>query len=242
MQGKVSIRVEDVLPTTGAVLRRQGIPKTADPDVRLVSLANESIVSYREKAKPIGMVREISKEEFDTVYNGEGNNAAETPLDDIYMQADSLMLFAVTVGEPLSVEISHLFETNDYAKAGMLDATASEGAEMAALVLVRHCRQQLTADGRFDASSGILDFSPGYCGWHVSGQKKLFAHLQPGEIGIELSESCLMRPLKSISGVIVAGRKTIFGFDDCFPFCAECETHSCQDRARAVLEHQYGQH
>ena len=82
--------------------------------------------------------------------------------------------------------------------------------------------------------AGILRFSPGYCGWHVSAQKKLFEYLKPEEIGIGLNESCLMQPLKSISGVIFTGRMEIFEFDDNYPFCSDCTDHACRDRARTI--------
>ena len=49
-------------------------------------------------------------------------------------------------------------------------------------------------------------FSPGYCGWHVSEQPKLFSLFgEPQPCGIELTDSCLMLPIKSVSGVIGIG-------------------------------------
>jgi hypothetical protein len=43
-----------------------------------------------------------------------------------------------------------------------------------------------------------------------------------------------MQPLKSVSGVIVAGRIEIFEFDDVFSFCSGCATHDCRDRIRSL--------
>jgi cobalamin-dependent methionine synthase I len=48
-------------------------------------------------------------------------------------------------------------------------------------------------------------FSPGYCGWNVSEQHKLFKLLPTGECGIRLTDSSLMQPIKSISGIIGIG-------------------------------------
>ncbi len=49
-------------------------------------------------------------------------------------------------------------------------------------------------------------FSPGYCGWHVSEQKKLFPLFPSAEpCGIRLTDSSLMLPIKSVSGVIGLG-------------------------------------
>ena len=49
-------------------------------------------------------------------------------------------------------------------------------------------------------------YSPGYCGWHVSEQQKLFP-LFPiaAPCGIRLTDSSLMVPIKSVSGVIGTG-------------------------------------
>jgi hypothetical protein len=48
-------------------------------------------------------------------------------------------------------------------------------------------------------------YSPGYCEWHVSEQQKLFSLLPRGFCGVTLTESSLMQPIKSISGVIGIG-------------------------------------
>ncbi len=75
-------------------------------------------------------------------------------------------------------------------------------------------------------------FSPGYCRWDIVEQRKLFGLLggeSDGELreprcGIMLNDSCLMYPIKSISGVIGVGEKvltkkygcSICGRTDCY--------------------------
>ncbi len=234
MRKTVAVQVDDVVPAMRPVLRSQGVPEDVAPDERMARLVKESVSIYRDLVDPVGIVMEISKRDFETVYRGEGMNEDETPLGNIYGSSDSLALFAVTVGERVCHEISRLFDNNDPALGSMLDSAASEGTEMAAGVVETYYRRHLNDTGWLDGSAGTLQFSPGYCGWHISAQKKLFEFLRPGEIGIELGESFLMRPLKSISGVIVAGPKEIFSFDNDFPFCRECDTNSCRDRIRDV--------
>ena len=47
--------------------------------------------------------------------------------------------------------------------------------------------------------------SPGYCHWNVSEQKKLFA-LLPGDCcNVTLMDSCLMIPIKSVTGIMGLG-------------------------------------
>lgn len=49
-------------------------------------------------------------------------------------------------------------------------------------------------------------FSPGYCGWHVSEQHKLFSLFPaPEPCGVRLTPSALMMPIKSVSGIIGLG-------------------------------------
>lgn len=48
-------------------------------------------------------------------------------------------------------------------------------------------------------------FSPGYCGWHVSEQQKLFPIFHGQTAGVRLTDSSLMMPIKSISGIIGLG-------------------------------------
>lgn len=72
-----------------------------------------------------------------------------------------------------------------------------------------------TADRMEDALGTLLEplgwkhtnrFSPGYCGWHVSGQHDLFAMFPDGQpCGVTLTPSALMLPIKSVSGVIGLG-------------------------------------
>lgn len=66
-------------------------------------------------------------------------------------------------------------------------------------------------------------FSPGYCGWDVEEQRKLFALLPYNALDIQLSESCMMSPIKSISGFIGIGEQVEtnrYG-------CLVCELQTC---------------
>jgi len=49
-------------------------------------------------------------------------------------------------------------------------------------------------------------YSPGYCQWPVSDQHKLFSFFHENICGVSLTDSSLMHPVKSISGVIGIGK------------------------------------
>lgn len=232
----IRISSSDVMPSMAAVLRTQGFPPDATPDDRTRSMLEQSLAIFTEVARPEGILMEIRKDDFAVIYDGEGQNDKDAPLPAIAEASNELALFAVTLGERISGEISRLFAENEFALGSLLDSAASEGAEMAAEKVESYYRGMLTGTGRFDKSSGLMRFSPGYCGWHISGQRRLFERLRPESIGVKLRQSYLMDPLKSVSGVIVVGPRRIFQFDDDFSFCDKCQTHSCRDRIKAMMD------
>ncbi len=236
MRGIISIAVCDILPSVSIILQNQGVSREVNPDERTIDLAKKSISLLEDISQPRGILMEISPDDFALIYNSGLNNEIDTPLKCIYSSAGNLAVFAVTLGEETDREISRLFNDKEFALGSMLDSAASEAAESAALKIESCYKDSLIKAGQWDSSLGLLRFSPGYCGWHLSSQGKLFETLRPQDIGIELNDSFLMKPLKSVSGVIVSGRKEIFRFDDIYTFCAECKTHSCRDRIRTMFE------
>ena len=235
MQMTFHIPVPSVVPTIESVLRAQGVPAAVTPSDQVNLLAERAASIYTTLARPAGIAREIPLEQFQHVLVGEGRNSSSTPVENTARRAEKLALFVVTVGADLTQEIQQLFRRQDFPLAAMLDAHASEGAELAAAQLEGRFVESLTAAGHHDTAWRTIRYSPGYCGWHVSGQRRLFEFLQPESIGVTLRESFLMDPLKSISGVLITGEKEIFDFDNTFPFCDDCVTWSCRDRINAIL-------
>jgi hypothetical protein len=233
-----SIPIEEVLPPVAAVLEGQGIPRWKQANGITLQLARDAVELYREKARPVGAGVEIAKDAFKPVFEGEGRNEPDSPVGPIFQASENLALFAVTIGQEICSEIRRLFRTNDFALGSMLDSAASEGTELTARAVEKLYLRHLKDFGFQIKGTGVLRFSPGYCGWHISAQKKLFDALHPSEIGITLNESHLMQPLKSISGVIISGEKNIFYFDDTFSFCRDCAEHSCRERIHAVTDHE----
>jgi hypothetical protein len=69
-------------------------------------------------------------------------------------------------------------------------------------------------------------YSPGYCGWDVSEQHKLFRLVPDNFCGIKLTESALMDPVKSISGIIGIGESVRYN-----PYrCSLCDMKNCAYR------------
>jgi hypothetical protein len=234
MRERFTLEAAAVPPDRATVYRLQGIPEHVEPRERVRRLADGAIERYAALAEPLALCQEISREAFEPILRGEGRNAPRTPLDTIVPRAGRLALFVVTLGEAVSREIDDLFDRNEPALAHALDAVASERADRAAEMVGEHFRLRLRTEGVPESSTHVLPYSPGYCGWHVTGQRKLFEFLGPEEIGVTLNVSCLMKPLKSVSGVLVAGERDVHEFDDDFDFCDVCTTHPCRERIASL--------
>jgi len=218
-----------------AVLENQGIPRGKSVSRAIEDLYTAARVLLTQHAAPAGVLREITRPEFAAVYQGAGRNDSQTPVADIFPRAEALTLFAVTLGPAVSHEIARLFASGGFALGAMLDAAASAAADQLVQVVQRRLARQLAAEKRSTPETAVLAYSPGYCGWHISGQRKLFDFLQPEPIGVTLSESFLMQPLKSVSGVVLAGPREIHRFEMSYPCCARCQTRACRGRIRDVF-------
>jgi len=236
MKRTLHVSLEQTVPSMQAILKGQGIPSWKQHDGRAKRIAEDAISIYRENARPVGIILEITKQEFQKIFEGEGRNEDDSPVKLIYEGSDDLALFAVTIGERICSEIARLFQANDFAVGSMLDTAASEGTELAAQVVENRHKEYLIESDKSNSRNAVLRFSPGYCGWHISAQKKLFSALHPLDIGITLNDSYLMQPLKSISGVIISGKKEIFYFDDTFSFCRDCDEHTCRERIQTIID------
>lgn len=139
--------------------------------------------------------------------------------------SSAFAFFVATAG----MEFEHLQEElkteGDMVSIFIADAMGSVIAEKAADCMELALQKTL-------ASSGLKHtnrFSPGYCGWHVSQQHLLFSHFPtPQPCGITLSESSLMTPIKSVSGIIGIGA-TVRHLDYT---CGLCDYKDCYKRRK----------
>jgi hypothetical protein len=229
MSERAVFPVAEAMPPRAAVLERMGMRSAADLSARIGALVESVTGEFERLAEPRGLTDVVSPEEFAVIFAGEGLNSHETPLAQIWPRADSLELFVATLGEPVSARITELFAADDMARGFVLDAVASVAADLLSDRLAARFSGRVPG-----GTSAVLGYSPGYCGWHISGQRKLFERLGPDEIGVSLNDSCLMRPLKSVSGVLVAGSSGIHRFRPEFWFCEACTTRQCLPRMRSV--------
>ena len=117
-------------------------------------------------------------------------------------ESSQMALFLCTAGEDFTRMTNQLNEQGDVMEAYILDAIGSLTVEKAMDKIQDNLRKQ-AKDEHIKISNR---YSPGYCNWHLSEQKQLFELIGTHSTGILLSDSCLMSPTKSVSGIIGMGK------------------------------------
>jgi len=113
----------------------------------------------------------------------------------------SLAIFVSSAGPRLEQWAGELMAQGDMMRGYLVDAIASEYVEQASVWL----EKQIGAHVQSRGWKMTNRYSPGYCDWPVSEQHKLFSLLPEKFCGITLTESSLMVPIKSLSGIIGLG-------------------------------------
>ena len=126
-------------------------------------------------------------------------------------------VFAATAGKRFEEIINSVKKEGDMLKIYLMDITGSCIAEKAGE------RMEEFLEKKIGNHMHTNRFSPGYCGWPLTEQRKIFKLLGGNPCDISLSEVCLMKPIKSISGVIGIGEnvsRKLYA-------CQYCELETC---------------
>ncbi|MGD0099089.1 MAG: hypothetical protein ABSC60_01935 [Acidobacteriota bacterium] len=230
MRRLLELNVKDLTPTPAEVLANQGMGGRANIPEKIKSLLDTALEIFGQLAEPKGLMQDLSISEFQAVYDGNGLNSSEGPVPMIVPRADALALFAATLGNAIISKSSELFAKGGPALGFMLDAVNASGAERLGRQMCLQFLDLLPEEIRAGRKLKAQYYSPGHCGWHISGQTKLFQALHPEEIGITVNANWAMKPVKSISGVLVAGDIEIHRFQPAFSFCKQCKEHKCVKR------------
>ena len=116
--------------------------------------------------------------------------------------ADSLAFIVSTLGSELESMSKEYMDTNEMLNGYLVDKIGSELVETLADKTEIYLQEYLDKYGLKMTNR----YSPGYCGWNVSDQKKLFSLLPDKFCNVSLNENSLMIPIKSVSAVIGIGK------------------------------------
>jgi len=116
--------------------------------------------------------------------------------------ATSAALFICTAGAGITDYAKQKALEGEVLESYVLDVIGSVAADKAAEKIQDEIFMLVKGSGQ-----GITDpFSPGYCSWNVADQHKLFGLLPSRFCEISLSDTSLMEPIKSVSGITGIGQ------------------------------------
>ena len=179
--------------------------------VDLTDIKGSLIVSDQFSINPLGSI------EFQGVIFETGKKIVRQ-----LRNADGGALFICTAGAGIGEKSKELMLAGDLMEGYILDVIGSLTVEAAIDKIQQSLENELLLTDKKIANR----YSPGYCGWALNEQKQFFDLFPNNYCGIKLTESYLMDPVKSVSGVIGFGKnvkKTAFE-------CDLCELKTCMYR------------
>ena len=117
--------------------------------------------------------------------------------------SEAYAFFICTCGQEFEDYQAQLKANGDMVRVFIADALGSVIAEKCADEMEKNVQESIEKLGWHHTNR----FSPGYCGWHVSQQQVLFALFKGETCGVRLTDSSLMLPIKSVSGIMGLGQK-----------------------------------
>jgi hypothetical protein len=134
-------------------------------------------------------------------------------------KSDSVAIFLCTAGEKIGKKSKNAMKEGDFLRGYVYDVLGSVIVEAASDLMQSELEKLVNASGKKMTNR----YSPGYCGWDVVEQHKLFQLIPDNFCRISLTESALMDPVKSASGIIGIGEKVKMN-----PYtCGLCDMKDC---------------
>ena len=223
----------DIVPTTLEVLIQQKMTERSVPP-RITRMIDEAISLFQEHTQPRGLVEDFDTSGFPDLYKGSGLNDPDGPVPFIAAHATATAFMAATMGDALAVKCKELFAMGNASLGYMLNVVSSVGSERLGRKMCGLFLERLRSESREAEDIKVQYYCPGHCGWHISGQEKLFETLCPDEIGISLNANWVMHPFKSISGILAAAPIEVHRFQQGFSFCPQCRERKCAERLRLL--------
>jgi hypothetical protein len=137
--------------------------------------------------------------------------------------AEELLVGVCTVGPALDARSNEYKQAGDMLSAVLLDDMGSWAVDMVRLEMCNQWTESAEAMGWRTSAS----LSPGESEWSIKDQSVIFSLLDTAQIGVSLSPSMLMQPLKSLSLIMGRGAQPM-GVEG----ASNCDFCSMRDRCR----------
>lgn len=190
-------------------------------------LIEQTISAVGGRARPRGLVKTCFVNELPggvLALGGSNLLLSSRDLSRLLSECTLVSLLVVTLGPQVDGYVGDLLARGQYAAAAVADAVGSDAAEQAMMQLDDRLRQAAAELG-----FGLTRrFSPGYGDLPLEVQRDLLRLLAAESIGVQLTESNLMVPQKSITALL--GWRAGACGDGAAHKCADCQKPDCRFR------------
>lgn len=176
------------------ILKGQGV----DPgkaSALLTRTASEILDEARTLLKPAALYGSVAVSDFQHhTITLDGGSFAGPLVAEAFAGASRLILVVCTIGPELEERVAELMNRD------MMRAMALDGAGTGAVGEVsRLVRERIACSAEKAGLKAGMKANPGQEGWPIEQQRILFSIVPAEQIGVRLTESCLMIPRKSVS-------------------------------------------
>ena len=209
------------------VKRQLGYQEHTKSNPQIEGLITEAITKAQEIIKPQGNYLRLESITIKQDKIKLGTNKltfSSQDIADLLANQEQVVILAVTIGPHLEERINQLFADDQLTKATILDAVGSIAVEEAANQL----QEQIAVEAEeIGLPSLTMRYSPGYGDLNLDIQPQLLELVQGQELGIEVNDSFLLIPQKSITALIGLGQTESKVQPQCDFDCANCDYDSC---------------
>jgi len=188
-------------PDRAEVLRYLGYPAPAAAARRIAGRLDRALEECRGKLRPRAMYAVHKVERLTRRRLAIAGGATFTgPIGQFLAGSTRVAVFLTTAGPEIVALAEGATCSRDTLSGLVYDAIGSQVADAGVERVAADLRARLAADEAL-----TLPYSPGYCGIPLREQRAIFRLLEARRIGLELLPALIMKPVKSVSGLIGVG-------------------------------------
>lgn len=226
------LQLESVDPDREQIYRLVGLKTDRPNHQRWIGEVETLIADLRRLLRPRGMFRIDAVQRMDRNLLELASGAVfEGAISTFLTHSTHIATFIVTIGSAIERLAREWMQAGKIMQGTIADAIASESVEAVAEKL----QGEVRAWAHQRKAEITPRYSPGYCGMDVRQQTTLFASLPAHQIEVTRTPSCLMVPLKSVSGLIGIGPADLVSPGG-YP-CETCNHGHCMQRRAPFNAH-----
>ncbi|MCS7313837.1 MAG: vitamin B12 dependent-methionine synthase activation domain-containing protein [Bryobacterales bacterium] len=198
---EVILEAPNLLPERSEVLRHMGYPADAPKPALILERVEQLLASLPGRVRPRALyrlyaVREAAPRRLEL----EGGAVFHGRIGEFLGQVDRVAAFVATGGPEIVALAEQAMRERDALGGLIYHAAGAALAEAMVERVIAELRGQLQP-----GEAVTLPYSPGYCGIPLEEQRVLFRLVDAERIGVQLLSSLMMRPLKTVSGLVGIG-------------------------------------